>query len=127
MKQGRPKENDEVITKWEMNISDDFGNETKYQFDTDIMQGTVTATTTFAKGYNNPIPEIIPSQKYTTSPVVMVFKTNRKNAKPKIKVFRKNLDDVLFNPQSGVPEDAEILDLGVGSSFIEEFKLKYKL
>ncbi len=59
----------------------------------------------------------------------MVFKSsNRSNARTKIKVFRKNIDYVLTAKKlPGVPEKSIILDVGVGNSFIEEYKEKYKL
>ena len=62
-------------------------------------------------------------------PTVLVFKTsNRLNAKT------KNIDEVLDGLEvgnlPGVPSkitDNEILELSVGSSFIEKFKEKYVL
>ena len=46
----------------------------------------------------------------------MVFKTsNRSNAKTKIKVFNKNIDYIISAKKlPGVPEKAEIIELGVG-------------
>ena len=69
-------------------------------------------------------------------PTVLVFKTsNRSNAKTKMKVYKtKNIDEVLDGLEvgklPGVPSkitDNEILELSVGSSFIEKFKEKYVL
>ena len=60
----------------------------------------------------------------------MVFKTsNRSNAKTKIKVWKnENVDYILTAKKlPGVPEKAEILDIGIGSSFIEEYSKKYNL
>ena len=75
-----------------------------------------------------PKPDIN-QRMYGKSPVVMVFKSsNRSNARTKIKVFRKNIDYVLTAKKlPGVPEKSIILDVGVGNSFIEEYKEKYKL
>jgi len=60
-------------------------------------------------------------------PVVVKFKTsNRSNAKTKIKVINnKNVDEVLdVNTKiPGIPENAVILEIGLGESFIEKFGL----
>ena len=60
-------------------------------------------------------------------PVVVKFKTsNRSNAKTKIKVINnKNVDEVLdVNTKiPGIPENAVILEVGLGKSFIEKFGL----
>ena len=55
-------------------------------------------------------------------PVVMVFKTsNRSNAKTKIKVFNQSIDYIISTKKlPGVPEKAEIVELGVGKSFISK-------
>jgi hypothetical protein len=66
---------------------------------------------------------------YPNSPVVMVFRTsNRSNAKVKMKIWKnKNIDQVQEEKLAGVPQNAEILELAVGESFIQKYKLKYKL
>tara|TARA_R110000796_G_scaffold126380_2_gene241154 strand:- start:784 stop:996 length:213 start_codon:yes stop_codon:yes gene_type:complete len=66
---------------------------------------------------------------YIQGPVVLVFKTsNRKNAKTKMKVFKnKNVDVVNEKKMPGVPENALVLELAVGESFIDTYKHKYKL
>jgi hypothetical protein len=66
---------------------------------------------------------------YPNSPVVMVFRTsNRSNAKVKMKVWKnKNIDQVQEEKLAGVPENAEVLELAVGTKFIENYKTKYKL
>ena len=64
-------------------------------------------------------------------PTTIVFKTsNRKNAKVKIKTYKtKNIDEVLEgldkNTLPGIPENAEILELGVGKIFPELYKQHY--
>ena len=69
-------------------------------------------------------------------PTVLVFKTsNRSNAKTKMKVYKtKNIDEIIDGLEAGnlpgVPSkitDNEILELSVGSSFIEKYKEKYVL
>jgi hypothetical protein len=74
--------------------------------------------------------DVVKTQKYTTSPVVMVFKTsNRSNAQTKMKVWTTyNIDYILTAPKiPGLPEKAEILELAVGELFIEKYKTKYKI
>lgn len=66
---------------------------------------------------------------YPKTPVVLVFKSsNRSNARTKMKIFKtKNVDHVNGKKLPGVPENAVILELGVGEYFIEQYKRKYKL
>jgi len=67
---------------------------------------------------------------YSGQPVVMVFKTSeRSNAKTKMKVWNnENIDYILTAPTlPGVPDNAVILEIAVGESFIDNFKLKYSL
>tara|TARA_R110002012_G_scaffold77345_1_gene196356 strand:- start:702 stop:914 length:213 start_codon:yes stop_codon:yes gene_type:complete len=66
---------------------------------------------------------------YPKLPVVLVFKSsNRKNAKTKMKVFKnKNIDIVNGKKMPGVPDNAVILELAIGESFIDTYKQKYKL
>jgi hypothetical protein len=58
-------------------------------------------------------------------PVVVTFKTsNRSNARTKQKVINnKNVDEVLdVNTKiPGIPQNAIILSVGLGESFIEKF------
>jgi len=60
-------------------------------------------------------------------PVVVMFKTsNRSNAKTKVKVINnKNVDEVLDVKTKipGIPENAVILEVGLGKGFIEKFGL----
>lgn len=73
---------------------------------------------------------VIKNQKYSPEPVVMVFKTsNRSNAQTKMKVWTTyNIDYILTAPKiPGLPEKAEVLELAVGRSFIEKYKIKYKI
>ena len=57
-------------------------------------------------------------------PVVVKFKTsNRSNAKTKVKVINnKNVDEVLDTKTKipGIPENAVILEIGLGESFIKK-------
>jgi hypothetical protein len=66
---------------------------------------------------------------YHKSDVTIVFKTsNRSNAKTKIKTLRnKSIDDVLDRKIPGIPDNAVILEMGIGDEFEERWKHKYKL
>jgi len=70
------------------------------------------------------------SVQYHKSTVTIVFKTsNRSNAKIKIKSFRnKSIDDILDAKRIiGVPDNAVILELGLGKQLEEQYRKKYKL
>ena len=70
-------------------------------------------------------------EKNYNYPTTIVFKTsNRPNAKIKIKTYKtKNVDEVLEgldnNSLPGVPENAEVLELGVGKFLPEIYKKQY--
>jgi hypothetical protein len=45
-----------------------------------------------------------------------------------MKTFRnKSIDDVLEKKLPGIPDNAVILEMGIGEIFEEKYKLKYKL
>ena len=71
------------------------------------------------------------SVQYHKGNVTIVFKTsNRSNAQTKIKVFNNRNVDEVINENSklpGIPETAVWLEVGIGESYIERFKSKYKL
>lgn len=69
------------------------------------------------------------SSPYHKSDVTIVFKTsNRSNAKTKMKTLRnKSIDDVLDRKIPGIPDNAVILEIGIGDEFEERWKHKYKL
>lgn len=119
---GRPSENTVKPTKWVLN-----SNNTSYYYDKNKSENgcwkVVSNDTT-----KYPKPKI-DQKTYGGHPVVMVFKTsNRSNAKTKIKIFNKNIDYVLTAKKlPGVPEKAEIIELGVGNSFISKYKQEYNL
>lgn len=66
---------------------------------------------------------------YHKDNITVVFKTsNRSNAKTKIKTFRnKCIDDILSKKLPGIPDNAIIVELGMGSDFESKWKQKYKL
>jgi len=123
---GRPKENDVAPIKFELETIDYEGVKTIIKFDKDINKNGAISTEIFDEREAD-VPVLDPKTKYTQSnPVVLVFKTKRKNAVPKMKVWKnKNIDDILTTPQAGVPSNAKFLELGVGVSFIERWKLQY--
>ena len=127
---GRPTDNVTKITKWELATKNYMGEETLYKFDLNKHSQGGMISFEFKKHSDKPeIPDLNPKQKYNNSPVVLVFATsNRSNAKVKMKIFNnKNVDHVLTNDLPGVPDNAIILEIGVGKTFINNFKHKYKL
>jgi hypothetical protein len=69
----------------------------------------------------------IPYHKDTIS---IVFKTsNRSNARIKIKTFRnKSIDDIVDAKRIiGIPDNAVILEIGMGKQLEEQYRKKYKL
>lgn len=80
-------------------------------------------------------PKAIPfkpqkGKSYGGSPVVMIFKTsNRSNAQTKMKVWvNENIDYIISADKlPGIPERAEILELGVGESLIQTYTEKYNI
>ena len=75
----------------------------------------------------------MPREKSYLYPTVLVFKTsNRSNAKTKIKVYKtKHIDEIIDGLEEGklpgVPKKAEVLELGLGKSFIKKYKQQYSL
>jgi hypothetical protein len=69
------------------------------------------------------------SSPYHKDNVTIVFKTsNRSNAKTKMKTFRnKCIDDILEKKLPGIPDNAVILEIGMGERFEQQYKTKYKL
>lgn len=63
-------------------------------------------------------------------PIVVVHKGPRKNSKIKLEVFNNvRIDDIIDSNKRKplIPHENEILDMGIGSSFEERYKKKYKL
>lgn len=62
--------------------------------------------------------------------IVVVHKGPRKNSKVILDVFENTrVDDIISTTKRKplIPKENEILDLGVGISFVERYKKKYKL
>jgi len=69
------------------------------------------------------------SVPYHKDNVTIVFKTStRSNAKMKMKTFRnKCIDDILDKKLPGIPDNAVIVELGMGELFEQKRKTKYNL
>jgi hypothetical protein len=69
------------------------------------------------------------SVPYHKDNVTIVFKTStRSNAKMKMKTFRnKCIDDILDKKLPGIPDNAVIVELGMGELFEQKWKTKYNL
>jgi hypothetical protein len=119
---GRPIENTVKLDKWKL----DTGDAVWYY---DIKKSANGCYKVVQKVEGKQIKPEINERPYGKNPVVMVFKSsNRSNARTKIKVFNKNIDYIITAKKlPGVPEQSIILDLGVGKSFINEYKQKYNL
>ena len=67
-------------------------------------------------------------KKYVDGPVVVAFKTsNRSNAQTKLKVTNHTIDDLIEFKVPGIPNDAIILDIGIGEQYIKKYETKYNL
>lgn len=63
-------------------------------------------------------------------PIVVVHKGPRKNSKIQLQIFNSmRVDDIIDGNKRKppIPNEHEILDIGVGESFVERYKKKYKL
>ena len=62
--------------------------------------------------------------------IVVVHKGHRKNSRVIMEVFENTrVDDIITTTKRKplIPKENEILDIGVGISFVERYKKKYKL
>ena len=119
---GRPTENAVKLDKWKL----DTDNAVWYY---DVKKSANGCYKVIQKIEGKQTKPEINERPYGKNPVVMVFKTsNRSNARLKMKVFNKNIDYIISAKKlPGVPEIAEILELSVGRSFVNEYKQKYNL
>lgn len=119
---GRPTENVVKLDKWKL----DTDNAVWYY---DVKKSANGCYKVVQKVEGKQTKPEINERPYGKNPVVMVFKTsNRSNARLKMKVFNKNIDYIISAKKlPGVPEIAEILELSVGRSFVNEYKQKYNL
>ncbi len=133
---GRPKETEAVLVlkrtldcyQYEFEEDRKKGWKQTWHYDVDKNKnGAYAVEITHQKPHK---PDIQKGKSYGSQPVVMVFKSsNRKNAKVKMKIWNnQNVDYILTAPKlPGVPDNAIILGVGVGKSFIESFKREHNL
>ena len=128
---GRPSEQVERLDKWVLDDTDYMGARSIIKFDrSKSSNGPYSFENIPPKGFRQPKFKPEKGKAYGKQPVVLVFKTsNRSNAKTKIKVFKNENIDYIISADKlvGVPTTAEIIDIGVGISFIERYKQKYSL
>jgi len=136
-RRGRPAEQPFVQPeKWirefyEVPTKPELGYKMTYYYDVNKnANGPYKTEIVYPKGHKHDPVKVEKGKAYNKQPVVMVFKTsNRSNAKTKMKIWNNENIDYIISAKSlpGIPETAEILELGVGESFIESYKLKYSL
>ena len=134
---GRPSETPAVVlekferTFYEYPSKPELGYKAVWHYDSaKTKNGPYKTEHTPAKGEKQPKIQLEKGKAYSKQPVVMIFKTSeRSNAKTKIKVFaNENIDYIISTPKLvGIPENAVILELGVGESFINLYSKKYNL
>ena len=127
---GRKKENTEVIKVRTQEITDSVGGKMIYKFDYDKSPNGAYSVEFIPTKHQTAKPVFDLNQRtYSKAPTVMVFKSSeRSNAKVKMKIFNKNVDYInMAKKLPGVPNDAVILELGVGESFITMWKKQYNL
>ena len=127
---GRKKENTEVIKVRTQEITDSVGGKMIYKFDYDKSPNGAYSVEFIPTKHQTTKPVFDLNQRtYSKAPTVMVFKSSeRSNTKVKMKIFNKNVDYInMAKKLPGVPNDAVILELGVGESFITMWKNQYNL
>lgn len=63
-------------------------------------------------------------------PIVVVHKGPRKNSKIQLEIFTSvRVDDIIDGNKRKplIPHENEILEIGMGKSFVERYKKKYKI
>ena len=134
---GRPKETTPVqLDKWtrelyEVPSKPELGWKMVWHYDMDKnTAGPFKTEITYPKGHKHEKVKADKGKAYNKQPVVMVFKTsNNSNARVKMKIWaNENIDYIISQTKlPGVPDKAVMLELGVGESFIDIWKSKYKL
>ena len=137
MSRGRPSETEAVVKEkytlefFEVPSKPELGWKSVWHFDRNKTSfGAWKVEHTPPKGWKAPKIKADKGKAYAKQPVIMVFKTsNRSNAKTKMKVWaNENIDYIITADKlPGIPDAAEVLELAVGESFIEKYKLKYNL
>jgi len=134
---GRPKETPPIqLDKWtrefyEIPTKPELGWRMNWYYDkSKNSNGPYKTEISYPKGYKHEKFKAEKGKAYNGQSVVMVFKTSdRSNAKTKMKVWsHENIDYIISAPSlPGVPDNAVILECGVGEDFIQKYKLKYKI
>ena len=134
---GRPKETPAVqLIVWtrefyEIPTKPELGWKMTWYYDkSKNTNGPYKTEMTYPKGHKHEKIKAEKGKAYNGQSVVMVFKTSdRSNAKTKMKVWsHENIDYIISAPSlPGIPDNAVILECGVGEDFIQKYKLKYKL
>ena len=137
MSRGRPTEAPAIVKEkytleyYDVPTKPELGWKSVWYFDrSKTIFGPWKVEHTPPKGWKAPKIKAEKGKAYAKQPVVMVFKTsNRSNAKVKMKVWNNENIDYIISAKKlpGVPDKAEILELGVGASFIEKYQSKYNL
>ena len=131
MSRGRPTLEAVKLDKWVIDSVDYTGTRSITKFDiSKSPNGPYSFEDTPPKGTRQSKIKLEKGKAYGKQPVVLVYKTsNRSNAKTKIKVFNnENIDYILSADKLvGIPSTAEIVDIGVGISFVKRYKLEYNL
>jgi hypothetical protein len=136
-RRGRPMESPLIprekweITHYEIPTKPELGGKIIYYFDVNkSTNGPYKTEISYSKDYKHDIVKPEKGKSYGKLPVVMVFKTsNRSNAKTKMKIWANENIDYIISSKSlpGIPDTAEILELGVGEKFIDIWQSKYSL
>ena len=134
MSRGRPSENIVRKTKYKLEFLEypskpELGSKSIWHFDDKKSKNGAYKVEQFPpKGERTEKIKIEKGKAYGKMPVVMAFKTsNRSNAKTKMKVWNNtNIDYILSQDKlPGVPDNAVILELGVGQSLIDKWQQVY--
>ena len=136
-RRGRPTEVPAVVldkferTFYEVPTKPELGWKMTWHYDMNkTANGPYKTEVTYPKGYKHDKVKAEKGKAYNGQPVVMVFKSSeRSNAKFKMKVWNnENIDYIISAPTlPGVPDNAIILEVGVGENYINSFRNKYSL
>jgi len=134
---GRPSEQPAVLrekytqTFYEVPSKPELGSKSVWYYDRSKSTfGPYKVEITYPKNYKFEKVKVIKNQSYGGMPVVMVFKTsNRSNAKTKMKIWNNTNIDYIISADNlpGVPDNAVVLELGVGETFITKWQSEYNL
>jgi len=135
MNKGRPIEEKSPLIKYtqimcEVPSKPEIGGVSKWYYNKHkVPNGPYKTEYTPPKGYKHPKVLVEKKKPYNNQVVVLVYKnSNRVNSKIKMKIFNENIDYIITSLKLvGIPDTAEVLELGVGNSLINVYKQKYKL